>query len=82
MTATSVYMTWITIGALAIGAAGTRPRVLRLLAIGRQAAEAGGPTPEQAAELGALQGRLKVLARASLALIGLSVFSMAAARYW
>jgi hypothetical protein len=82
------FGTWITIGALAaitalaIGAAGTRPRVLRLLAIGRLAAEAGGPTPEQAAELGALQGQLKVLARASLALIGLAVFSMATARYW
>jgi hypothetical protein len=84
----TTFGTWITIGALAaitalaIGAAATRPRVLRLLAIARQAAEAGGPTPEQAAELDALQGQLRVLARASLALIGLAVFSMATARYW
>lgn len=87
--ATTTFGTWVTIGAvsaiaaLAIGAFGTRPRVLRLLALGRQAAEGGGsPTPAQAAEMGAMQGQLKVLARTSLGLIGLSVFAMATARSW
>jgi hypothetical protein len=86
--ARTTFGTFITIGALAalaalaIGAAATRPRVQRLLAIGRQAAEAGGPTPEQAAQMGALQGQLRTLARASLALIGVAVFCMATARYW
>jgi uncharacterized membrane protein len=86
--ARTTFGTWLTIGALsaisalAIGAAATRPRVQRLLAIGRQATEAGGPTPEQAAEMGALQGQLQTLARASLALIGVAVFCMATARYW
>jgi hypothetical protein len=86
--ARTTFGTWITIGALsaisalAIGAAATRPRVQRLLSIGQQAAEAGGPTPEQAAEMGALQGQLRTLARASLALIAVAVFCMATARYW
>jgi uncharacterized membrane protein len=86
--ATSSFGGWITIGALsaiaalAIGVFGTRPRVLRFLALGRQAAEAGGPTPEQAAEMGAIQARLTILSGATLALIGLSVFAMATARYW
>jgi hypothetical protein len=55
---------------------------VRLIAIGRQAAEAGGPTPEQATVVGALQAQLKVLARASLGLIALAVVAMATARYW
>jgi uncharacterized membrane protein len=70
------------IGALAIGIGGTRPSVMRFLAIGRQAAEAGGPTPEQGTEIAVLQERLKVFARASLALIAVAVFCMATARYW
>jgi uncharacterized membrane protein len=70
------------IAALAIGVMGTRPNVMRVLALGRQMGEAGGPTPEQAAEMARLQGRLKVLARTSLALIGVAVISMATARYW
>ena len=80
--------TWLTIGALsaiaalAIGVLGTRPRVQRFLAIGGQVAAAGDPTPEQAAEIGALQGQLRVLARASLALIVVAAFAMATARYW
>jgi uncharacterized membrane protein len=70
------------IAALAIGVFATRPNVMRMLAVGRAAAEAGGPTPEQAAEIGGIQGRLKVFARASLALLALTVFAMATARYW
>jgi hypothetical protein len=70
------------IAALAFGIFGTRPRVQRFLAIGGAAAAAGGPTPEQVAEMGALQDQLKVLARVSLALIGVAAFAMATARYW
>ena len=70
------------IGALAFGIFGTRPRVERFLAIGGQAAAAGGPTPEQAAEMGVLQSQLKVLARVSLVLIMVAAFAMATARYW
>ena len=86
--AQTTFGTWITIGALAsiaalaAGALGTRPRVQRLLGIGRLAAAAGGPTPEQAAEMAAIQGQIKVLARVSLGLIGLAVFAMATAKYW
>jgi type VI protein secretion system component VasK len=84
----TAFGTWITIGSLAaiaaltIGIAFTRPRVIRLLAIGRTAAEAGGPTPEQGAEIGALQSQLRTSARISLGLIFLSMFAMATARYW
>lgn len=61
----------------------TRPNVLRLLALGTQAAEAGGPPPpELAAEIARTQARLKVFARATLGLIALSVLAMATARYW
>jgi uncharacterized membrane protein len=70
------------IGALAIGVAGTRPTVERFLALGRAAADAGGPTPEQLREMGRLQARLKVYARASLGLLAIAVFCMATARYW
>ncbi len=68
--------------ALAFGIFVTRPNVMRLLALGRQVAESGGPpSPEVAAEMGAIQGRLKVFARASLALLVLSVLAMSTARY-
>ncbi len=78
----------LTVGALAaivaflIGLFGTRPGVTRLMALGRQAAEAGGPTPELAAEIQRLQARLKVLARTSLAFLAIAVIAMATARYW
>ncbi len=70
--------------ALAIGVFATRPNVVRLLALGRRAAEgagSGAPDPAIAAEIGAIQGRLKILARTSLALLVLSVLAMATARY-
>lgn len=68
--------------ALSIGVFGTRPNVLRLLAIGRQVAESGGPPPpEVAAEVSAIQGRLKVFSRASFALLVLAVITMAIGRY-
>lgn len=84
----SAFGAFITIGsvasvaALTIGVVATRPNVMRLLALGRSAAEAGGPTPEQAAEMGGIQARLKVFARTSLSLLAVAVFAMATARYW
>ncbi len=71
------------IAAMGIGAFGTRPGVGRLLALGREVAASGAPpTPEVAAEMGALQGRLKVLARVSFALLLVAVLAMSTARYW
>jgi uncharacterized membrane protein len=68
--------------ALAIGVFGTRPRVMRMLALGREAAASGGPpSPEVQAEIGRIQGQLKIFARTSLALLGLAVLTMAIARY-
>lgn len=84
----STFGTMITVGmvtaivALAIGVRGTRPNVVRMLALGRQIAESGGPpSPEAAAEMGAIQGRLKVFARLSLGLLVLAVLAMSSARY-
>lgn len=70
------------LAALAVGVVGTRPNVLRLLAIGPAATDAGGPTPEQAAQMSGIQTRLKLFARTSLALLAVAVFAMATARYW
>jgi len=67
--------------ALAIGIFGTRPNVNRLLQMGRQAAEAGGPTPEQSAEIARTQARLKVFARTSFALVVVGALTMAMGRY-
>jgi uncharacterized membrane protein len=67
--------------ALVIGILGTRPNVTRLLGMGRQAAEAGGPTPELAAEMARTQARLKAFARMSLGLIALAALGMSIARY-
>jgi hypothetical protein len=79
----------LTIGAVAaivaflIGLFGTKPRLDRVLALNRQVAGAGGPpAPEQTAEIGRLQSQLRILARTSLALIGVSVLAMSTARYW
>jgi uncharacterized membrane protein len=70
------------ISALGIGVFGTRPNVQRLLARGREVAASGGPpTPEVAAEIGALQGRLRTLARVSLGLLIVAVLLMSTARY-
>ena len=70
------------LAALAIGVFGTRPNVARLLALGRQVAESGGPpTPEVATEMAATQGRLKTFARVSLGLLLVATLAMATARY-
>jgi len=68
--------------ALGIGVFVTRPNVVRLLALGRQVAQSGGPPPpEIAAEMGAIQTRLKIFARVSLGLLAVAVLTMATARY-
>jgi uncharacterized membrane protein len=78
----------LTVGALlaisGLGVAGlvTRPTIVRLVALGRQVAESGGPPlPETAATIGALQGRLVVAERVSFSLVLLAVVAMASARY-
>ena len=72
------------LAALGIGVFVTRPNVMRMLALGRRAAEeaTGEPDPAIAAEIGAIQRRLKTFARSSLGLLVLSVLAMATARYW
>jgi hypothetical protein len=68
--------------ALAIGIFGTRPNVVRLLAIGRSVAESGGPpSPELAAEIVRTQARIKTFARISFGLIVVAAMTMALARY-
>ena len=76
----------LSIGAVAaivaflIGLFGTRPNVRRLLELASGAA--GAPAPAVAKEIASVQDRLKVLARAALALIVVAVVAMATARYW
>lgn len=68
--------------ALGTGIFGTRPNVMRLLSLGRQAAEAGGPPPpEMAAEIGRIQNLLKILGRTGFGLIALAALAMSIARY-
>ena len=68
--------------ALAVGIFGTRPTLNRFFAIaGPVAASGGPPSPEAAAEMAALQGRLKVYARVSFGFLVLTVLTMATARY-
>jgi hypothetical protein len=68
--------------ALGTGIFGTRPNVIRLLSLGRQAAEAGGPPPpELAAEIGRTQNLLKILGRTGFGLIALAALAMSIARY-
>jgi uncharacterized membrane protein len=70
------------IAALGTGIFGTRPNVERFLALGREVAASGAPpTPEVAAEIGAIQGRLKILARVGLGLLLTAVILMSTARY-
>ncbi len=68
--------------ALAFGVFVTRPNVQRLLGLGRQVAESGGPpSPDVAAQIAEIQARLKVFARISLGLLVLAVLAMSTARY-
>jgi uncharacterized membrane protein len=85
----SAYGLVLTIGALAgIGAfleglLVTKPNVTKLVAIGGALASSGGQaTPEQMAEMGRLQAKMKTASRATLAMVGVAAFCMATARYW
>ena len=72
----------LAISGLAVAASVTRPTIRRLVSLGKQVAESGGPpTPETAARIGALQRRLVVAERVSFSLVLLAVVAMASARY-
>ena len=72
----------LAISGLGVAASVTRPTIGRLVALGRQVAETGGPPPpETAAQIGALQHRLVVAERVSFSLVLLAVVAMASARY-
>ena len=84
----SSFGAWLTVGAvlaisgLGVAASLTRPTIRRLVALGKQVAESGGPpSPETAARIGALQRRLVVAERVSFSLVLLAVVAMASARY-
>src|SRR2546428_6559468 len=68
----------LTVGAISaivaflIGLLGTRPGVERLMAMARQAAAGGPPSPELGAEIARVQERLKVLARSNLAFVSIA----------
>ncbi len=70
------------IAAFAIGGSIVRPMIMENLAIGRAVASSGGPpTPEQAAQLQALQRRGIAAGKAIVPLLIIAVIGMAAARY-
>ncbi len=70
------------LAALAVGLAGTRPNLMRFMALGQEVAASGGPpTPEVGAQMAAIQNKLKVYARVSLVLLVVAVLAMSSARY-
>ena len=72
----------LAISGLGVAAFVTRPTIVRLVSLGKQAAESDGtPAPEPAAQIGALQRRLVFAERVSFSLVLLSVVAMASARY-
>jgi hypothetical protein len=82
------FGTWLTVGGLfaisglAVAASLTRPTIRRLVSLGKQVADSGGPpAPETATRIGALQRRLVVAERVSFSLVLLAVVAMASARY-
>ncbi|MGE5225946.1 MAG: hypothetical protein ACM3OO_03625 [Planctomycetaceae bacterium] len=83
----SAFGATLTVGALLaisvipIAALVTRPTIARLVALGRQAAESGGPSPELAQQIAATQRRLAIAERSTLVLALLAVAAMASARY-
>jgi len=84
----SSFGAWLTVGALlaiaglGVAASFTRPTIGRLVSLGKQVAESGGPPPpETAARIGALQRRLVSAERVSFSLVLLAVVAMASARY-
>jgi uncharacterized membrane protein len=72
----------LAIAGLGVAGSVTRPTIRRLVSLGKQVAESGGPpTPETATQIGALQHRLVVAERASFTLVLLAVVAMSSARY-
>ena len=70
------------IAAFSLGLSIVRPTILATLAIGREVAARGGPpTPEQGAQLQALQKRGTAVGQVVLPLLVVAVAGMAAARY-
>jgi hypothetical protein len=69
------------IGAVVMGASIVRPSMLAAMAIGQEAAAAGGPTPEQTAKIQELQGRVRSAGNVIVPLLVFAVAAMAAARY-
>lgn len=70
-------------GAFVAGLIGVPPNLKRLNQLGEEVAAGGGTaTPQQAAEIAAVQGRMKMLSRVDLGLLVVAVFCMATARYW
>jgi hypothetical protein len=71
------------LGAVSIGAFGSRPLVGRLLALqGEIAASGNPPTGDQQRTIGEIQTRLKVYGRTALSLLAVSVLTMATAQSW
>jgi hypothetical protein len=71
------------LGAYAFGFFGIRPRVERLNAVGAAvAARNGPPTPEQGTELARLDSEMHTIERWDMVLLGVSLITMATARYW
>lgn len=70
------------IAAFAIGGSIVRPGIMATVAIGRAVAASGGaPTPEQAAQMQAIQRRSIAAGKAIVPLLLVAVIGMAAARY-
>lgn len=70
-------------GAFVAGVVGIPPNLRRLNELAAQVEAAGGaPTPEQASQIGAIQGRMRALSWLDLSLLAIAVFCMATARYW
>ena len=85
---TTAYGLSLTIGALcaiaafSLGLSVVRPTIMATLAIGREVAASGGPpTPEQGAQLQALQKRGHAVGQVIVPLLVVAVSGMAAARY-
>jgi hypothetical protein len=84
---TSAYGLAITVGALcaiaavSLGASVVRPSMLRAGAIAASAAAAGGPTPEQTAEIQALQAKVRSTGNVIVPLLVIAVAAMASAQY-
>jgi len=57
------------------------PAARRMAAIGQRAAQEGGPSPEQQAEIGQLQGRMLLGSRLVAGFLAVAAGAMAVARY-